>query len=320
MCIRDRVDTILACISEPLDPSKLATFDIEYMFTQIRSKSVGESAKVNVKCEECDTENEIAVDLGTAEVEMPEDIVKKVEITKEVSVELKFPSYEVLYDMKEGLTETAMTYDIVNSCIDAVVTEDERIDVADVGKEELNTFIESMNGEQFKRITDFVQQNSEIPFDSIYKTKGNLANEYADILFGLNPGDVFGPYKDGNELKISRFLDRKKGGAVRASHILIAYQGASRTSDKITRTKEEAKIEANRVLRLVRRGKNSFEELAAEYSDGPSYNRGGDLGFFQEGQMAQEFFNYVNQNIVPIVHGVFIIVTSHSLFLSLIHI
>ena len=178
------VDTILACISEPLDPSKLATFDIEYMFTQIRSKSVGESAKVNVKCEECDTENEIAVDLGTAEVEMPEDIVKKVEITEEVSVELKFPSYEVLYDMKEGLTETAMTYDIVNSCIDAVVTEDERIDVADVGKEELNTFIESMNGEQFKRITDFVQQMPILRKNIQFKCK-NCGHENDRDLQGI---------------------------------------------------------------------------------------------------------------------------------------
>ena len=47
---------------------------------------------------------------------------------------------------------------------------------------------------------------------------------------------------------------------------------------------------------MVRRGKNSFEELATEYSDGPSYNRGGDIGFFQEGQMAQQFFKFVNKN------------------------
>ena len=169
---------------------------------------------------------------------------------------------------------------------------DEQISYNDVSK--LTDTIEGFK--KTKDIIDFVDQYSEVPFDSVYRARGQFNNEYADILFGLEIGQVFGPYRDGKYFKISRLLDRKKNASLRASHILIAYQGASRTSDKITRTKEEAKIEANRVLRMVRRGKNTFEELAAEYSDGPSYNRGGDIGFFQEGQMAQQFFKFVNKN------------------------
>lgn len=171
---------------------------------------------------------------------------------------------------------------------------DERISYNDVSK--LTDTIEGFK--KTKNIIDFVDQYSEIPFDSVYRARGQFNNDYADILFGLEVGEVFGPYRDGKYFKISRLLDRKKNASLRASHILIAYQGASRVSDNITRTKEEAKIEANRVLRMVRRGKNSFEELAAEYSDGPSSNRGGDIGFFQEGQMAPEFFKYVNKNKV----------------------
>ena len=168
----------------------------------------------------------------------------------------------------------------------------QRVEYNDVSK--LTDTIEGLA--TTNNITDFVQQNSETPFDSIYKTKGNLANEYADIIFGLNPGDVFGPYKDGNELKISRFLDRKKGGAIRASHILIAFEGASRANPNVTRTREDADKFAQQLYLKARRNPDDFSKFASENSDGPSKSRGGDLGFFQEGTMTEKFFDFCNQS------------------------
>jgi len=149
-----------------------------------------------------------------------------------------------------------------------------------------------------ENIIDFVDRYSEIPFDSIYRPRGEFNNEYADILFGLEVGEVFGPYRDGNYFKISRLLDRKEEASLRASHILIAFEGATRAPSTVTRSKAEAKREANRVLRLARRSGADFEGLAREYSDGPTKTRGGDLGFFQEGQMAEPFFDFVNENRV----------------------
>ena len=85
----------------------------------------------------------------------------------------------------------------------------------------------------------------------------------------MNPGDIFGPYKDRNELKISRFLDRKKGGAIKASHILVAFKGAARANPDIKRTSEEAKKLPKNYLRKARRNPNDFAQLATENSDGP---------------------------------------------------
>jgi peptidyl-prolyl cis-trans isomerase D len=170
----------------------------------------------------------------------------------------------------------------------------QRIAYNDVSKltDTLEGFKETRN------VADFVDQYSEVSFDSVYKPRGEYNNEYADILFGLDQGEVFGPYRDGNTFKISRLLDRKKSASIRASHILISYEGATRANPEITRSKEEAKKEANRVYRLARRASSDFEALAFEYSDGPTKTRGGDLGFFQEGEMATEFFNFVNTNKV----------------------
>merc|ERR1712070_1006190 len=121
---------------------------------------------------------------------------------------------------------------------------EERIAYNDVSK--LTDTLEGLK--TTKNITEFVATYSEAPFDSIYRPKGAMANEYADILFGLAKGDVFGPYKDGKNLKISRFIDRKKDANIRASHVLIAFQGASRAPQTVTRSKDEAKREANRLL------------------------------------------------------------------------
>ncbi len=147
-------------------------------------------------------------------------------------------------------------------------------------------------------ISEFIDRYSEDSFDSIYKPKGNLSNEYADILYNLNPGDIFGPYKDGNKFKISRFLDRKKGGSIRASHILISYDGAARANPSVIRDKEEAREIAERIHLKARRDVKKFAELAIENSDGPSKNLGGDLGFFQEGTMTEKFYSFCKKSKV----------------------
>ena len=178
--------------------------------------------------------------------------------------------------------------------IDLEKLKEERIEYNDVSK--LTDTIEGLSAT--KNITDFVEQYSEVPFDSVYRSKGNLSSEYAEILFELDEGEVFGPYQDGNQFKISRFLDRKNGGSIRASHILISFQGASRANPEITRTKEEAEKLANDYYRQARRNPDDFSELAIAHSDGPSGSTGGDLGFFQEGTMTEKFFDFCNKSRV----------------------
>ena len=145
---------------------------------------------------------------------------------------------------------------------------------------------------QTDNVKEFIAEYSETPYDETYKTRAQLGT-YANTLFDLKEGEVFGPYKDGNQFKLSRMMDFDRGGSVKARHILIAYEGSQSASSDVTRTKNEARKEAYRVLRLVRANGSDFAELARTYSDGPSKYRGGDLGFFRRGDMVEAFNDYV---------------------------
>ena len=144
---------------------------------------------------------------------------------------------------------------------------------------------------QTDNVQEFIAEYSEVPYSESYQTKAQLGM-YANTLFELKESEVFGPYKDGSQFKLSRMMDVDRGGSVKARHILFAYAGSQSASSEVTRTKEEARREAYRVLRLARAKGADFAELARTYSDGPSKNRGGDLGFFRRGDMVEAFNDY----------------------------
>ena len=144
---------------------------------------------------------------------------------------------------------------------------------------------------QTDNVQDFIAEYSDIPYSETYQTRVQLGT-YANTLFELSEGEVFGPYKDGSQFKLSRMMDVDRGGSVKARHILFAYAGSQNASSEVIRTKTEARREAYRVLRLARVKGADFSELARTYSDGPSKNRGGDLGFFRRGDMVEAFNDY----------------------------
>ena len=144
----------------------------------------------------------------------------------------------------------------------------------------------------------FLSENSDVPYDSIYRPKGYFSSSHAQMIFNLDNNNTYGPYVDGDFLKISKMLDKKRNGNVRASHILIAYNGSQGSNSQITRTKNEAKNEANRILKLARSNPDNFSSYAIDFSDGPSKSNGGDLGFFQEGNMVKPFNDFVFNNRV----------------------
>lgn len=145
-------------------------------------------------------------------------------------------------------------------------------------------------------VAEFVSKNSDIPFDSIYKTKQELPVESAEQLFNLPVGQIYGPYMNGKYYCISKAMGRKPGAKAKASHILISWEGIDRVQKKEKRTKEQAQAKAQSLLAQAQANPGSFMMLALTNSDDSSAQQGGDLGYFGPNQMVKPFNDFVFGN------------------------
>ncbi|WP_367756834.1 peptidylprolyl isomerase [Flavobacterium sp. WC2430] len=147
-----------------------------------------------------------------------------------------------------------------------------------------------------KNTIEFVNSNSDVPYDSTYIAKKDLPAIDADQLYNLAPGEVYGPYVFGKYYCISKSMGKKIGVNAKASHILISYEGTQVPNQKEKRTKEEAKAKAEAILAQVNANPDSFLMLAYTNSDDSSAQQGGDLGYFGPNQMVKPFNDFVFNN------------------------
>jgi peptidyl-prolyl cis-trans isomerase D len=145
-------------------------------------------------------------------------------------------------------------------------------------------------------IADFINENSAIKYDTIYKLKTALEAPIQALVDSMQIGDTHGPYTTGGFTKIVKLTGKQLAPSVKASHTLIAYVGAQRANPEVTRTKEEAKVLADELLAKAKTADTDFAAFATEHSDGPSATKGGDLGWFYENQMVPAFNDYVFNN------------------------
>ncbi|WP_300440360.1 peptidylprolyl isomerase [Christiangramia sp.] len=144
---------------------------------------------------------------------------------------------------------------------------------------------------------DFVNNNSDLPFENRFKFRNEFSGANAEAIFNLNEGETYGPYEENGYWKLSKVVETKNiPDSVKASHILVTYQG-SQLGAGVSRSKEEAQALADSIAGVVRNDSAKFAELASEYSaDTSNKEQGGDLGYFVPGTMIPAFDNYVFDN------------------------
>ena len=145
-------------------------------------------------------------------------------------------------------------------------------------------------------VVDYISSTSDVPYDSTYVSKQELPAEHAEALFNLANGQIYGPYMNGNYYSISKAMGRKSSAKVKASHILISWEGTQVQNKKEKRTKEQAKAKAEGLLAQAIANPGNFALLALTNSDDSSAQKGGDLGFFGPNQMVKPFNDFVFNN------------------------
>ena len=146
-------------LTKGIKVESLPTFDIEYLFLNIRGKSVGEELDVNIVCPD-DEETEVAVKiyLDDIQVQRSEEHSNKIKLDDNFMMEMKYPSLDEFiksnFDFNDK-NQMDQSFQLIASCIDKVYSEDEVWATADCTKKEVNEFLESMNSNQFKEIETF---------------------------------------------------------------------------------------------------------------------------------------------------------------------
>jgi len=167
----------------------LPTFDIEFLFLNIRGKSVGEEIEVNIICPD-DEETTVLTKINVDDIQVQKNPEhhKQIKLDETLMMDMKYPSLEQFiknnFDMS-GNNTMEQSFDLVASCIDKIYNEDEVWVAADVTKKELSEFLEQMNSSQFKQIEKFFETMPKLSH-KIKVTNPNTKVESEVTLEGLS--------------------------------------------------------------------------------------------------------------------------------------
>ena len=180
------------CTFNTLKLGSMPMFDVEYIFLQIRSKSVGEVSKLKVLCkDDGETYANVEVDLTEIEVQVNDDHTNKIELTDEMGVIMRYPTIDSFSTAGISDITADNMLDVIVTCIDKIYDKkgEEVYDSKDSSKKELMDFVEQMNTQQFQDVQAFFDSMPKLRHEvTVVNPKTKVENVVA--LSGLN--DFFG--------------------------------------------------------------------------------------------------------------------------------
>ena len=184
------VQILSDCIlTKDVKVESLATFDIEYLFLNVRAKSVGETVDVNITCpDDGETQVETSINIDSIKVQKTRGHKNIIKLDDELSMKLRYPSLEQFvennFETAEGVSEVGQSLSMITSCVDMIYNAEESWEASDYSKKELDEFIEQLNTKQFKQIEKFFTTMPKLSHKIMVKNP-NTGVESEVVLEGL---------------------------------------------------------------------------------------------------------------------------------------
>ena len=187
--IRTVKSLIQNCTDGKLKVDTLPMFDVEYLFLQLRIKSVEDTVELNLKCAKCGEPVTMKMDLKKVKVVFPDKKVDfNISLTSDIGMKMKYPTLDMMAEMKPGdETKPEFIFETIGKCVESVY-DGEQV-YSDFSKKELDDFIDSLPQEQFKKVTEFFENMPKLKHD-IEWTCPKDGHKNKIELSGLN--DFFG--------------------------------------------------------------------------------------------------------------------------------
>ena len=181
-------DIVSTCTFGQVNAGNLPTFDLEYIFLQIRAKSVGETAKIRLLCpDDKETYVNHDIDLTKVEVQVDEGHTNKIELTKDTGLIMTYPTFKTMDSLGDTKLKSENMLDVISSCILQIYeNKGEKVyEAKDQTKAELIEFLEQLNSTQFTEVRKFFDTMPKLKHD--VKVKNPKTKKESKItLTGLN--------------------------------------------------------------------------------------------------------------------------------------
>lgn len=176
-------------LTRGISVDKLAVFDIEYLFLNIRGKSVGEDITLNIVCpDDEETEVEVSVNVENVKIQKSDKHDPVIKLTDQVAIVMKYPSMEMF--VKNNITgenqqKVDTIFDMTIDCISQVVEGESVLEAKSFSKKELLEFVETFDTQQFQKIQDFFETMPKLSHKiKVVNPKTNVESEV--VIEGLS--------------------------------------------------------------------------------------------------------------------------------------
>jgi hypothetical protein len=172
-------------ITRGIKVQSLATFDIEYLFLNVRARSVGETVEIQLSCpDDGETTVDVEIDIDLIKVQKSKEHKNIIKLDDAYSMKLRYPSFEQFignnFEINDNVSDVTKSLDMITSCIEMVYDKEESWSASECSKKELTEFVDQLNSKQFKEIEKFFETMPKL--SHTVKVKNPNTNVESDVV------------------------------------------------------------------------------------------------------------------------------------------